>query len=143
MATELKKGDKVVVATDNHVQSLHDRTGVVVEVTEHGSVDVVFKGWNDPRYGHSGNALDGSTNHRWFYKTSNYDGWKHLTVVPPKPKATKKPSQAYKGNGNHEWERSAYQTSRLRVPGGYLYLYTGINNTMAFVPMPEVVKHKV
>lgn len=64
-------------------------------------------------------------------------------------KKTAKPSQAYKGNGNHAWEsvvdvgydRMRPCTIRLRVPGGYLYRVFGSGTT--FVPMPEVVKHKV
>lgn len=67
--------------------------------------------------------------------------------------ASKKPSQAYKGNGKHSWEEvtpglhSAYsrrepQVMRLRVIGGYLYRALGCGAPV-FVPMPEVVKHKV
>jgi hypothetical protein len=59
----------------------------------------------------------------------------------------KKPSQAYKGNGKHTWEAvvdqdddNSYPTRRLRVPGGYIYRRA---SAMVFVPMPEVVKHKV
>lgn len=69
-------------------------------------------------------------------------------------KKLSKPSQAYKGNGAHAWEVVTKEvvagrygaplsrtTSRLRVPGGYLYRVTGF--AMSFVPMPGVVKHKV
>jgi hypothetical protein len=84
---------------------------------------------------------------------------------------SKKADQKYKGNGNHEWEFAALNTYRLRVPGGWLYRYelpaqyamsycqpswSGVNPgpahaerqsdgmcAMQFVPMPEVVKHKV
>jgi hypothetical protein len=55
-------------------------------------------------------------------------------------------SQEYLGNGNHKWEQviieSGHRLERLRVPGGWLYrdLRTA---TLVFVPMPEVVKHKV
>lgn len=60
-----------------------------------------------------------------------------------------KPSQAYKGNGKHTWEmvtgrdRTLHvaSTTRLRVPGGWLYKPYG--SASVFVPMPEVVKHKV
>jgi hypothetical protein len=69
--------------------------------------------------------------------------------------------QDYRGNGGHDWELVIYRsggdqiiddTSRLRVPGGWLYrnwavgLVNGKDKgfvTMTFVPMPEVVKHKV
>ena len=72
--------------------------------------------------------------------------------------------QDYKGNGEHDWEGVTYDesyeagimdcTERLRVPGGWLYRHTtsvfnedktefSANVTMTFVPMPEVVKHKV
>lgn len=66
-------------------------------------------------------------------------------------KKTAKPSQAYKGNGEHNWEgvcgdqqysdRRRPSMMRLRVPGGYLY--RAITGGMVFVPMPGVVKHKV
>lgn len=62
---------------------------------------------------------------------------------------SKDQSQEYRGNGEHEWEPVHYalgngKTSRLRVPGGWLYRHTyGANDVIAFVPMPEVVKHKV
>jgi hypothetical protein len=80
---------------------------------------------------------------------------------------SKKADQKYKGNGNHEWEFAALNTYRLRVPGGWLYRYEipgesyyvpppagaalvyGASRKEApvvstqFVPMPEVVKHKV
>lgn len=62
--------------------------------------------------------------------------------------AASKPSQAYKGNGQHDWEpvlppsTDFVQVRRLRVPGGWLY-GTDDEGTMTFVPMPEVVKHKV
>ena len=55
-----------------------------------------------------------------------------------------KPSQKYLGNGKHEWERVNHITSRLRVVGGYLYLTTWSGGaSQSFVPMPDVVKHKV
>jgi hypothetical protein len=63
--------------------------------------------------------------------------------------------QTYRGNGEHTWEEVKFLndviTDRLRVPGGWLYRVTmdptfndglgGFN--VVFVPMPEVVKHKV
>ena len=55
-------------------------------------------------------------------------------------------SQEYRGNGNHTWEGvinvGGYTVDRLRVPGGWLYrdMKTA---TLAFVPMPEVVRHAV
>ena len=70
--------------------------------------------------------------------------------------------QDYKGNGNHKWEKVfsrivvetetdgvADVVGRLRVPGGWLYRNIAfINRTqvvshVVFVPMPEVVTHKV
>jgi hypothetical protein len=57
---------------------------------------------------------------------------------------SKQNPQPYKGNGQHEWEIVNSNTwphmRRLRVPGGWLYT-NGATET--FVPMPEVVKHKV
>jgi hypothetical protein len=54
--------------------------------------------------------------------------------------------QTYRGNGNHEWENVTKWGSvrRLRVPGGWIYR-TGIGKAAStvYVPMPEVVKHKV
>ena len=55
--------------------------------------------------------------------------------------------QAYKGNGNHDWENvtdgsiSSYRTTRLRVPGGFLYRYG--DGDPVFVPMPDVVGYVV
>lgn len=67
-----------------------------------------------------------------------------------------KQSQRYLGNGNHKWE-VVYQnpmifTQRLRVPGGWLYSVSvadvvgdepKVRASTTFVPMPEVVSHKV
>lgn len=75
--------------------------------------------------------------------------------------------QTYLGNGKHFWESviegqelgelgDTFVTNdvdRLRVPGGWLYqtrtthysedaVFNRVNN-LVFVPMPEVVKHKV
>lgn len=64
--------------------------------------------------------------------------------------------EAYRGNGKHDWEfvvecydeddnEENGHVMRLRVPGGWLYNVTNAHaqaNTV-FVPMPEVVKHKV
>lgn len=65
--------------------------------------------------------------------------------------------QSYEGNGKHGWEhvvtvdnrpRSYDETTRLRVPGGWLYANTvqrGVvtATTMTFVPLPAVlVQHK-
>lgn len=65
--------------------------------------------------------------------------------------AAKKPSQAYEGNGKHVWEDAVQRehldghTYRLRVPGGWLYSVVNEDgsSSLAFVPMPIVVKHKV
>jgi hypothetical protein len=56
---------------------------------------------------------------------------------------SKKQSQKYKGHGEHAWETDRTSgTQRLRVPGGWLYRmnYAAM---ATFVPMPDVVKHKV
>lgn len=56
--------------------------------------------------------------------------------------------QKYLGNRQHDWEKVLVPGStftpiyRLRVPGGWLYGELGSSST-TFVPMPEVVKHKV
>lgn len=69
----------------------------------------------------------------------------------------KKPSQAYRGNGTHDWETVVDQkrssggygsghTFRLRVPSGWLYSVVnamGESPNTVFVPLPAVVKHKV
>jgi hypothetical protein len=52
-------------------------------------------------------------------------------------------SQEYRGNGNHTWEQVVGSTDRLRVPGGWLYRNSAYAGLYTFVPMPEVVKHKV
>lgn len=69
--------------------------------------------------------------------------------------------QDYKGNGKHKFEEVYLHMredtkptefdamQRLRVPGGWLYRNIVASNTngthvmTTFVPMPEVVKHKV
>lgn len=56
-------------------------------------------------------------------------------------------SQEYRGNGQHTFETvikdvQGVLVDRLRVPGGWLYRDRKLA-TMAYVPMPEVVKHKV
>jgi hypothetical protein len=63
---------------------------------------------------------------------------------------SKQNPQPYKGNGQHLWEEVVHESransagqphaSRLRVPGGWIYRVQG---RPVFVPMPEVVKHKV
>jgi hypothetical protein len=70
------------------------------------------------------------------------DNWE--VKVQPKPKAVKKPTQEYKGNGKHGWETVTSDTMRLRVPGGWLYSFeTDSAHGVTFVPMPEVVKHAI
>lgn len=55
-------------------------------------------------------------------------------------------SQEYRGNGKHDWEvvvpGEDEGVERLRVPGGWLYR-DNATREVTFVPMPEVVKHKV
>lgn len=54
--------------------------------------------------------------------------------------------QQYRENGNHEWEAVAdgglAGTTRLRVPGGWLYR-DGRTVTTVFVPMPDTVGYVV
>jgi hypothetical protein len=59
-----------------------------------------------------------------------------------KPKS--KAKQGYKGNGRHEWEQVTAEgtTQRLRIPGGWIYRDSHVLAAV-FIPMPEVVKHKV
>ena len=65
---------------------------------------------------------------------------------------SKENTQEYRGNGQHEWEIvhkwDGGYTSRLRVPGGWIYAVMaetteGAQMNNVFVPMPAVVKHKV
>lgn len=69
---------------------------------------------------------------------------------------SKEQEQSYHGNGQHTWEevceisngKLGSLTTRLRVPGGWLYSVAlstadGVLATTVFVPMPEVVKHAV
>lgn len=107
--------------------------GVVVATDEHGPI-VRFEGW------HGG----------WAYQDKGPENcWccapNELKITTPvQTKLPAKPSQVYKGNGKHTWEMvtpSGRVTQRLRVPGGWLYKPDG--SAAVFVPMPEVVKHKV
>jgi hypothetical protein len=78
-----------------------------------------------------------------------------LCEAYPLPKAakTKRPHgpQEYKGNGKHEWEfvtddfDTGVVTTRLRVPGGWLYRDYGDTDTShpVFVPVPEAVGYVV
>lgn len=57
------------------------------------------------------------------------------------------PDQRYRGNGKHNWEavvqaREGHPVSRLRVPSGWLYRDDKTGH-MQFVPLSEVMKHKV
>lgn len=51
-------------------------------------------------------------------------------------------AQAYRGNGNHDWEVVAEDTLRLRVPGGWIYS-DNTNSSFVFVPMAEVVGYAI
>lgn len=73
----------------------------------------------------------------------------HGKPQPMSPAAARTSSsrapQAYKGNGKHEWEvvtqeGSSHPTTRLRVPGGWLYRH---GSHVSFVPMPEVSGHAI
>jgi hypothetical protein len=68
----------------------------------------------------------------------SYDVEDHVPTKKKRPHG----AQEYKGNGNHEWEDVVGFTSRLRVPGGWLYR-DGPSETMCFVPVPEVVGYAV
>lgn len=67
--------------------------------------------------------------------------------IIPREEKRKRPHgpQEYRGNGKHAWETAetgdARFTRRLRVPGGWLYKYG--ENTLVFVPLPEVVGYKI
>jgi hypothetical protein len=66
---------------------------------------------------------------------------------------SKKQEQSYHGNGAHEFEIVAVEATtfvqRLRVPGGWIYHITSkdlddnTTTNSVFIPMPEVVVHKV
>lgn len=54
--------------------------------------------------------------------------------------------QTYLGNGKHQWEASAPDVMRLRVPGGWLYATTmrsqqgyPVQFTTCFVPIPATM----
>jgi hypothetical protein len=132
MSSEFKICDKVRVS-ENYPKDMDDGfAGCVGELwrPSDDGWDVAFdrNGWLD---------LTGR-DHCW------YIGSEWLTKVEEKPA---KPPQTYKGNGKHEWQHVAmdgqtFAVRRLRVPGGWLYRDERVK-AMVFVPMPEVVKHKV
>lgn len=135
--------------------------GIVVGVEHDGyEVEVEFPGATEG--GHRGNSEEDGVYNRWFFYDDgepSADSVDNLTVITPiaKPAALAKAGQAYLGNGKHTYEH-VYATDdsvvdRLRVPGGWLYRTvtdveffgedTGSTVNVVFVPMPEVVKHKV
>lgn len=142
----LKIGDNVTVNTSYPKDLDHDKkthigmTGVVQAGPFDSSFHVQFAsgGWGNGRIG---------SDHLWSIDS------KYLTKVaaakPAKVAAPKKPTQEYRGNGKHAWETvvegadfaTSPKVTRLRVPGGWLYKPRG--SAGSFVPMPEVVKHKV
>jgi hypothetical protein len=132
MSSEFEIGDKVRVS--EHYPVDWDDGGVA------GCVGKILRasrdGW-DVGFDHGGWSDDVS-DHCWYIESE----W--LTKVEEKPT---KPPQTYKGNGKHEWQYVAMDgqtcaVRRLRVPGGWLYRDERVK-AMVFVPMPEVVKHKV
>jgi hypothetical protein len=140
---EFNEGDKVRVIRPE-CGKRRGSIGTVVEI-DGDYVGVEFKGWAD---GHDGPFKD----HRktcWNF----FDVQKQLLVIEPTPVKPEpapkvaKPDQSYKGNGKHTWECVVVggvlspRTERLRVPGGWLYKPRA--TSAVFVPMPEVVKHKV
>jgi hypothetical protein len=138
MSSEFKIGDKVRVS-ENYPKyldtySFADSAGELVRTTigndSYWMVSFDHGGWPDDLTDHK---HCWSIESKWLTKV----GW--LPKVEEKPN---KPPQTYKGNGKHVWEPVVDLTKRLRVPGGWLYTY-GCEGAMCFVPMPEVVKHKV
>jgi hypothetical protein len=127
MSSEFKIGDKVRVS-ENYPKDIDDGfAGCVGELWR-----ACGDGW-DVGFDHDGWRDTTGRDHCWYIESE----W--LTKVEEKPT---KPPQTYKGNGKHVWEPVVDLTKRLRVPGGWLYTY-GCEGAMCFVPMPEVVKHKV
>lgn len=61
---------------------------------------------------------------------------RNLTKAPPNGK------EKYLGNGNHDWEPVTETVSRLRVPGGWIYLTNEVG-TVVFVPLPSVLGYAV
>lgn len=50
--------------------------------------------------------------------------------------------QTYLGNGHHKWEPVTEETSRLRVPGGWLYTAWSTQlktQSTVFVPLPAAL----
>lgn len=143
---KLKIGDRVIVSGMQDDRSFSNTTGVIENVRGYdGAVTVKFDTWDRGW---------GLGEHFWSFYASDVRKFT-LTVVPevPKPLAgtplvKKRPpphgKQEYKGNGKHAWEAVIGDTSRLRVPGGWLYrsfTSTGVNT--AFVPVPQAVGYSV
>lgn len=145
--TKFKVGDKVVSTAGKDVWH-SGLEGFVVRVPGdgHRSTEVEFPGATG---GHSGTANDSRTT-RWNFYTGYHAAYDDALSLLKKVVEKKKPSQEYKGNGKHKWEAVVFDgedfevcnTMRLRVPGGWLYK-NDYASAMTFVPMPEVVKHKV
>jgi hypothetical protein len=81
-----------------------------------------------------------------------YNDWVVVKTANTKPAKTKKAPkgpQAYKGNGKHTWESvdrtDDIVTTRLRVPGGWLYRVARneFTKSVTFVPVPEVVGYSI
>ena len=63
---------------------------------------------------------------------------RNLTKAPPNGK------EKYQGNGSHTWEKVVGFTTRLRVPGGWIYdVSDGDVSTPVFVPLPAVLGYAV
>ena len=63
---------------------------------------------------------------------------KNLTKAPPNGK------EKYLGNGAHSWENVVGLTTRLRVPGGWIYsIDDGETFDAVFVPLPTVLGYAV
>jgi len=72
---------------------------------------------------------------------------------PTSTRAKPRGKQAYKGNGNHEWETVLDEgiddegdlydgMERLRVPGGWLYRSCGAS-AMTFVPLTDAIGYDI
>jgi hypothetical protein len=140
MSSEFKIGDKVRVS-ENYPKDIDDGfAGCVGELWR-----ACGDGW-DVGFDHDGWRDTTGRDHCWYIESE----W--LTKVEEKPKKPPQTykgngTQTYKGNGKHEWQHVAmdgqtFAVRRLRVPGGWLYRDERVK-AMVFVPMPEVVKHKV
>jgi hypothetical protein len=132
----LTKGQLVKVKGNQDGKRFSNEPGVVTDRNDN-YVTVRFDEWTE---GH------GTGGREWNFFVEDVADY---NIIPQKPKADKKRPrgpQEYRGNGKHEWEDVTDGTRRLRVPGGWLYVYdeSGVSApTMGFVPTPEVVGYVI